>query len=273
MVVDDDVALGGGLDTDLFQSEVLGVGLTADCPQENVGLDGTVLVGVNGQIAVFALNFSDLGLTMYLDPGMFHPLSEDFSDVRVESPEDVVMTDEEMGLCAERIEDTCEFYGDVTSTDDDDSFRLVLELEEPVRGDTEVSPGNFVFRGDDRMTTDGDADVMSVEDLGFLTRVRDLDLGGREDGGVTVEEVDALLFPVSEIDTAKPFYVGVALELEGGPVELWFVDVLELVPYGLTELVGKICGMPHQFLWDASWKTKEMRWIVKGVMAGNTDRR
>jgi hypothetical protein len=253
VLVNDDVAFGGRLDTEGFQTEVFGVSVTADCPQENVCVDGLTGCGVNGEVSGLALDSYDLGLTVDFDAGVFHPGGEDVLDVMVESSEDGLTADEEMGLGSEGVEDTGEFDGDVASTGDDDTFRLVLELEETVGGDTEAGAGNIFVRGDGGATTDGDTNVFSVEDVGLhLIGVGDLDLGGGKDGSVTVEKVDVLPLPVGGVDTSKLLYVGVALELEGGPVELWLVDVFELVVGGLTKLVSKICSMPHQFFWDAS---------------------
>jgi len=62
VVVNDDIALGGGLDTKGLQTEGFGVGLTANCPQENVGFDLVALVSVDGQIACLTLNLGDLCL-------------------------------------------------------------------------------------------------------------------------------------------------------------------------------------------------------------------
>jgi len=252
VIVDDDVAFVGGRDPEVFQTEFTGVGLTADCPQEDVGVYFFAGVGVNGQISVFALDFRDLGPTVYVDAGVFHPRSEYLLDVRVKSSKDGFTADEEMGLGSKRVEDAGEFDGDVTSADDDDASRLVFEFEETIRGDTEVSSWNLFLRGDGRATADGDANVTSVHGVGLLTRGGDLDLGGGKDGGVTVEEVDALPFPVNGVDTTELLDISVSLELEGSPVELWLLDVFELVACGLANLVREIGGMPHQLFWDAS---------------------
>ena len=144
VIVDDDVTLGSGFDTDIIQTEFLGIGLTTDCPQENVGVDLVALVGVDGQISRFTLDLGDLCLSVEFDASVFHPRSEDFLDGRVKSPEDGVTTDEEMSLCSEGVENTSEFDGDITGTHDDNPFRLVFEVEETIRGDTEASSGNFL---------------------------------------------------------------------------------------------------------------------------------
>jgi len=196
VLVDDDVALLGGLDANIFQTEVLGIGLATDCPQEEVGLDLVALVGVDGQIPRFTLNLGDLGLSAEFDAGVFHPRSEDFLDGGVESSEDSVTTDEEMGLGSKGVEDTSQFDGDVTSTDDDDTFRLFFEFEETIGGDTKTSSGDFLVRGDGRVTTDGEANLVGLDGVGFLTRLRDPDFGGGKDGSVAVEEVDTLPVPV-----------------------------------------------------------------------------
>ena len=178
IAVNGDVTLGSGFDTNVLQTEVLGIGMTTDCPQENVGLDLVALVGVNGQITRLTFDLGDVCLSVEVYTGMLHPGGKDFLDGRVESSEDGVTTDEEVGLGSEGVEDTGKFYGDVTSTDDDDSFRLVFEGEETIRSDAEASSGNFLVRGDGRVAADGDADVIGLDGVGFLTRLRDLDLSG-----------------------------------------------------------------------------------------------
>lgn len=252
VIVDDDVTLGSGFDTNIIQTEFLSIGLTTNCPQENVGVDLVALVGVDGQISRFTLDLGDLCLSVEFDASVLHPRSEDFLDSRVKSPEDGVTTDEEMSLCSECVEDTGEFYGDIAGTDDDDSFRLVFEVEETIRSDTEASSGNFLVRGDGGVTADGDANVVSLDGVGFLARLRDLDLGRGKDGSMTVEEVDTLFTPVGLIDTTKSLDVSVALGLEGGPVKLWLVKTLELVSGGMTKFVSEIGGMPHQLLGNTS---------------------
>ena len=102
------------------------------------------------------------------------------------------------------------------------------------------------------MAADGDADVVGLDGVGFLTRLGDLELGRGQDGGMTVEEVDTLPVPVGLIDTTESLDVSVALGLEGGPVELWLVKTLELVSGGMTKLVSEIGGMPHQLLGNTS---------------------
>ena len=156
------VTLGGSLDADSLQTEVLGVGLTTDCPQEDFGLDIFALVGVDGQIARLTLDLleisvldslvadihylymftyrprsvmlqtrafrlyssfhltedfqydpCDLCLPVEFDAGVLHPRSEGFLNCRVESSEDCVTMDEEMGLGSKAVEDTGKFDSDI----------------------------------------------------------------------------------------------------------------------------------------------------------------
>ena len=104
------------------------------------------------------------------------------------------------------------------------------------------------------MTTDGDANMVGLDGVGFLAGLTrgDLDLGWRKDGSVAAEEVDTLPVPVGLVDATEPLNVSVTLGFEGGPIELWLVETFELVAGGLTKLVGKVCGVPHQLLWNAS---------------------
>lgn len=252
VLVDDDVTLGSGLNTESVQTEVLGICLTADRPQENVGLDRVALIGVDGQVSWFTFDLCDLCLSVEFDTCVLHPRSENFLDGRVKSPEDGVTTDEEVGLRSEGVEDTGEFDGDITGTDDDDSFRLVLEVEETIRGNTKVGSRNLFFRGDGRVPSNSDANMVGLDGVGFLTRLGDPDLSGGEDGSMTVEEVDALPVPVGLVDTTQSLDVSIALGLEGCPVELWLTKTLELVSCGMTKLVSEIGGMPHQLLGNAS---------------------
>ena len=66
---------------------------------------------------------------MDLDTGVPHPWGEDLYplNVRVKSSKDIT-NGEEMGPSSERVEDTSESDGDVTSADDDDSLRSILEM-------------------------------------------------------------------------------------------------------------------------------------------------
>ena len=107
------VTLGGSLDADSLQTGVLGIDLMADCPQEDVGLDIFALVGVGSQIARLTLDPCDLCLPVEFDAGVLHPRSESFLNGRVESSEDSVTMDEEMGLGSKAIEDTGKFDGNI----------------------------------------------------------------------------------------------------------------------------------------------------------------
>ena len=73
------------------------------------------------------------------------------------------LTADEMGLGSEGVEDTSEFNGNVTSTNDDDPFRLVFEFGEAIRGDTEGGSRDLLVRGDDGVTADGDTNVVGLK--------------------------------------------------------------------------------------------------------------
>ena len=137
--------------------------MTANGPQENVGLNVFAGVCVNGQISWFALDFGDLGPTVDVYSGVLHPGGEDVLDVIVESLEDSVAVDEEVGLISEGVEDTGEFYGDVTSANDDNSFQLILKVEETIGGDTKAGARDFFIRGNGGATADSYANVMSFD--------------------------------------------------------------------------------------------------------------
>ena len=194
---------------------------------------------------------------MNFDAGVLHPGSEDLLDGRVESAEDSITTDEEVGLGSEGVEDTGELDGNVTGSYHNDPLGLVFEFKETIRVDTEACSGDFLIRGDYWMAADGDTDVIGLDSVGPLTGFRDLDLRRGKDGSVTVQEVDTLPVPISLVDAAEFLNVSVALRLEGCPVELWVVYAFELVSGRLMKLVGEICGVPHQLLWDTSWKGQE----------------
>jgi hypothetical protein len=201
-----------------------------------------------------ALDLGDLGLPTDVDAGVFHPGSEYLLDGRVESSEDSVTADEEVGLGSEGVEDAGELDGNVTGSDHNDPLRLVFELKETIRADTEACSGDFLIRGNGWMAAYGDADVIGLDSAGPLAGFRDLDLGGGKDGCVTSQEVDTLPVPITLVDAAEFLNVSVALKFKSCPVKLLVVYAFELVSGRLMKLVCEICGMPHQLLWDTTWK-------------------
>ncbi len=58
-------------------------------------------------------------------------------DHRVESAEESVMSDEEMGFTTEVVEHAGHFNGDIACAYESDSFRKFLEIEEAVGGNAE----------------------------------------------------------------------------------------------------------------------------------------
>lgn len=62
-------------------------------------------------------------------------------DHGVESAEESVVSDEEMGFATEVVEHAGHFDGDVACAYESDSFWEFLEIEEAVRGDAEIGAG------------------------------------------------------------------------------------------------------------------------------------
>ena len=50
----------------------------------------------------------------------------------IEAAEEFVVSDEEVGLRAESVEHTCHFNGNVTSANESNSLRLLLEFKETI---------------------------------------------------------------------------------------------------------------------------------------------
>ena len=85
-----------------------------------------------------------------------------FNDIALGGSSEDSLTADEVGLGSEGVEDASEFDGDVTSTNDNDPFRLVFEFKKAIRGDTKGGSRNLLVRGDDGVTADGDTNVVGL---------------------------------------------------------------------------------------------------------------
>jgi hypothetical protein len=144
------------LDVDVFEAKLFSVGVTADGPQQNIDLDGLIGgIGVHQQTVGGLFDFLDVGVLvdvdsrfLYLqtntsDPGPIeqilrhtHVFRKNVLEHWVESPQDLLVTDHQVGLRAKRMEDTGQLDSDVSGTDNGNSLRLLFDVEETVRVDT-----------------------------------------------------------------------------------------------------------------------------------------
>lgn len=134
----------------------------------------------------------------------------------IEGTQKLVMADEQVGLSTEVVEHASHLDGDVTSTDDGDLLRLLLELEEAVTVDTKLGTLDADCAG---ATANSDKDLLCA-DLLFLTVVtNNLDNVLGDERGSSVEVFDLVILEVLFVNSVQTLHVGVTLVLESGPVE------------------------------------------------------
>jgi len=92
-----------------------------------------------------------------------HVRRERVLEHRVKRPQHLVVTDQQVGLRAERVEHPGELDGDVPCSDDCDAFRLFLNVEETVRVDSVGCTWNVVVGRNGRSTTYGDGDLLRLD--------------------------------------------------------------------------------------------------------------
>lgn len=80
------------------------------------------------------------------------------------------MTNQKMCFCAKRIEDSCQLHGNITGTYHGHPLWLLLDVEEAVRVDAQISTWNIISRGLYRSSTCSDADVIGFNDMSLLLK-------------------------------------------------------------------------------------------------------
>lgn len=92
------------------------------------------------------------------------------------------MSDHQVRLASQCVENSSELYRNVASSNHNNTFRLVFEVEESVRVDTVTSTRNFLVRRDSWSSTDGNVKDLGLDFVRFSIGRGDLD-------GVGIEEL------------------------------------------------------------------------------------
>jgi len=169
VLVDLDVVLVVELDASVLQLQLLNLGCATDGPQDAVDIHGVLAVVIlvvqllQAIAQVLELALRAVGVNVKaLTSVLFHNLVLNHG---VESTEELVMTDEQVGLSAEVVEHASHLDGNVTSADNSDLLGLLLEIEEAVTVNAELSTLDVDCAG---ATTDSDEDLLCA-DLLLLT--------------------------------------------------------------------------------------------------------
>lgn len=256
VVVDGDVTLLVRLEAGGVDAEVLGRGRAANGPDEVVeaALGGLLAVGVlvgDCELALgVLLDLCGLGALVQVDAEALVLLGDGLLDHGVEVAQEGVVTDEEVGFGAEGVEHAGELDGDVAGADEGDLLGLDVDVEEAVRVGAELGAGDF--RGDGGVAADGDEDLLGLD--GGLGAVVEGDLGLVLAGqaGPAVEVLDLVVVEVALVDAVEALDVGVALVLEGRPVEGGRLGDGEAVRLGLVDRLGDGGGVEGDLFGDAA---------------------
>jgi hypothetical protein len=253
VLVDLDVVLVVSLDASVLQLELLNLGGTTDGPQDAVDIHSvfTVIVLVvqllQAITQVLKLALRAIGVNVKaLTSVLFHNLVLDHG---VESTQELVMTDEQVGLSTEVVEHASHLDSNVTSTNNSDLLGLLLKIEEAITVDAELGTLDVDCAG---TTTNSDEDLLCA-DLLLLTVLADnLDNVLGDERGGSVEVFDLVVLQVLLVNSVQTLDVGVTLVLEGGPVEGSSLLDGETVGLGLVDSFLDGGGVPGDLLGHTS---------------------
>ena len=197
-----------------------------------------------------------------------HVRPQDILQHRIKRPQHFVMSDYQVRLCAEGVEYARELDSDVSRTNYDHTFRLLLDIEEPIRVDPIFGPRDHVVRGDSWTTSDGDGDLLRFDLVSRPIEGFDLECVRVDKSGETFVVIDFVVGEIfltaaplsaswrkpsrrekNPLDPVEALDVGVPLVFERGPVEFGHhlsrrIFVAETVCSGLADVVGDIGGVP-----------------------------
>lgn len=160
------------------------------------------------------------------------------------------MADEEMGLDAQSVEHAGKLDGDVPSTHNGDLLGQGLNVEEAIAVDAVLGTGDRGWGV--RLATDGDEDLLGVDDdLGAVV-LCDLDLVLGEEPAPAREVLDLVIAQVALVDAVEALDVGVALVLEVVPVEGGGLLDGEAVGFGVADGLGEGGGVVGDLFRNAS---------------------
>lgn len=225
VLVDVDVAVLLELEADRLGADVVGERVTADGPQEDVGLDLLALLGVDRlgerlvevRVLDVGRHLLDVRVGVDVDARLDDVLLEHVLQHRVERLEDLLVADDEVRLDAERVQDAGELDGDVARTDDDGALGELLEVEEAVRVEAVLVAGDVLGQG--RRAADGDdeavgrvgaLDVGTAVRLALRVRRDDGDLALAGELGVARDVLDLVLLDVCGRGRERPSALALA---------------------------------------------------------------
>ena len=166
------------------------------------------------------------------------------------------MTDEKVGLHAESVEHASELDSNVTGANQGDLLGKGLDIEETVAVDTVLGAGDMGRDGG--VAAHGNQDLLGVDDrLGAIIK-GNLDRVGRHELGPAVNIFDLVVSEVALIDAVETGNIGVALVLEGSPVEGSSLLEAEAVVLGLVNGFGNESGVEGDLLGYATVEQREL---------------
>ncbi len=129
-------------------------------------------------------------------PGRFRPthvVAEHILQHRVKRAQHLVVPDEEVRLCAERVEHARELDGNVSGANDGDALGLLLDVEEAVRVDAVGRAGDLVIGRNGRPAADGNDNLLGLDRVRRAVSLFNLDLVLVDEGGVALVIVDLVV--------------------------------------------------------------------------------
>lgn len=111
----------------------------------------------------------------------------------IESPQNLLMTNHQMCLRAQRVEDTGQFDGDVSGANDSNPLWLLFDVEETVRVDTIRRSGDLFVLGDSRPASDSDDELLGTDCVFRAIWSLDLHLVLVEERGISFVVGDVVL--------------------------------------------------------------------------------
>ena len=138
-------------------------------------------------------------------------------DHRIKGAQKFIMPNEEVRFRAKVVEHTRHFDGDVACSHQSNLLGLFLKLEEAIAGDAKLRASDILRDG--WMTTNCNEDFLGADGL-FATVIEgDFDFIFREKMRAPMKVFYFVIMKVLFIDAIQPSDIGVALMLEGSPIE------------------------------------------------------
>mmetsp|Transcript_22153 Transcript_22153/g.62885 ORF Transcript_22153/g.62885 Transcript_22153/m.62885 type:complete len:482 (-) Transcript_22153:68-1513(-) len=243
------------LDANLVQVQGFGVRQPTRGHEDDVDIaDGTIVTfdEMDGLLAICRqVNCLDAHrIAVNRDALALHLGVQVVRNVIVEIAQRLGLADDQMRIGAQSVEDSSQFDGDVSRTDNDGLLRQFFQIEEPVARDGVLHAGRAA--GQSRTATGGDQDLVGGELLLLAIVERNLDGVSIDEGGVAGDVGDVGILQSVAVDAVQLDDVLVTAFLQRLPVE---VDgrLLEAVLRGIV--LHHLCHAgrhEHDLLRDAA---------------------